>query len=418
MTHPSYCIIKNNFLKFQLRSCFHGIFAFFRLIALWALLAQTGGSALAAPRIPSSDTEVLERLALSPGGAEANALRQLRALAAAAPRDAAVAARLARRYFDMAMAQGDPRYVGYAQAALAAWRVDAAAPVEVLVVEAMLLQYRHDFAGALGTLERALAVAPDNVEARAWRAAILMVQADYAGARRECEAMAGAASELQVAACTSYLDATTGKARAAYERLRAALAARDDVAPAFRLWVETRLAEIASRLGESATAERHFRSALALGVTDNFLLAAYADFLLDGGRAREVVELLSRWVRADTLLLRLAIAERRLGAPLATRHADALAERFAAAALRADRLHQQEEARFLLEIRGDATAALAAAMQNWQYQREPRDALILMQAALAAGRPAAARPALDWLRTSAFESEPMRRIAAQLAGQP
>ena len=74
----------------------------------------------------------------------------------------------------------------------------------------------------------------------------------------------------------------------------------------------TRLAEFSLVLGERDRAERHFKEALALGVNDQFLLAAYADFLLDHGRPADVVALLEDWTRSDVLLLRLALAEKAL----------------------------------------------------------------------------------------------------------
>jgi len=178
--------------------------------------------------------------------------------------------------------------------------------------------------------------------------------------------------------------------------------------------VLTRLAEFAERMGEPALAERHFRDALALGLRDDFLLAAYADVLLEQGRPKEVIELLARWGQSDNLLLRLAIASRRLGLADARKQEQALGERFAAAALRGERLHLAEEARFRLELKGDAKGALAAAAENWQSQREPRDAAVLLEAALAAGDPKAAAPALRWLEESGFEGAQLRRVAAQL----
>src|SRR5262249_58638319 len=116
---------------------------------------------------------------------------------------------------------------------------------------------------------------------------------------------------------------------AAYEARTAALSRAPAAAAGLRLWVLTRLAEIAWRLGEARSAERHFKDALALDVTDNFLLAAYADFLLEQNRAADVVALLKDWTRSDTLLLRLALAERALKLPSAAPPARALRGRLA-----------------------------------------------------------------------------------------
>ena len=312
------------------------------------------------------------------------------------------------------MAEGDPRYVGYAAAVLRPWPETEAPPPDILVLHGKLRQYRHDFPGAMADFDLALKADPGNFPARAWRTAILMVQADYAGARRECGLLAQISDELSATACLAYIDATTGDARGAHARLSAALSRAGVVEPGYGVWIQTRLAEMAWRAGDAPAADGHFRAGLALGVNDNFILAAYADFLLEQGRAAEVIPLLKGWARSDTLLLRLALAARQLKLAEGETYARTLGERFADAALRGEKLHLQEEARYLLDLKGDARASLAAASENYRTQREPRDALILIEAALAARDPAAATPAVQWLESSAFESDRLRRFALQL----
>lgn len=384
------------------------------LIPLLVLALSAGMAVQAAPRLPKDDAEVLERLPTRRDDPAMAELRRLRTALAAAPNDPDRAAALAQRYFALAHAEGDPRYVGYAEAALRPWP-SADAPAGVLFARALLRQYRHDFDGALADLGRAQALEPARDEVRAWRAAIFMVRADHAAAARECDALAPG---LQAQGCKAYVAASTGDTRGAYERLAAALREAREAGPNARLWTLTRLAEMAARLGQAAAAERHFRDALALGLADNFLLAAYADFLLERDRAAEVVGLLKDQQRSDTLLLRLALAEQALKRPAAQTHARALGERFAAAALRGDSLHRAEQARYLLELKKDPGAALAVAVENWKEQREPRDARVLLEAAIAAragvAATAAAAPVLRWLDDSRFEDERLRALAAQL----
>ena len=384
------------------------------LAPLFAVAMTTAQPATAAPYLPKDDAVVLETLPGKPSDPTATELRSMRAAVAAAPTDAEAAARLALRYFELAMEQGDPRYVGYAEAVIRHWPENATTAADLLVLHGKLRQYRHDFATAMADFDLALKSDPGNFGARAWRIAILMVQADYAGARRECGLIAPYASELQAVACSAYVDATTGNARPAYARLNAALARAGEVDPGHQLWILTRLAEMAWRFGDTGAAERHFRTALALGFDDNFLLAAYADFLLEQGRAAEVVPLLRKWSRSDTLLLRLALAARVLKLPEGEKYVRTLGDRFADAGLRGEKLHLQEEARFLLDLKGDARAALAAASENYRTQREPRDAQVLIDAALAARDPAAAAPALQWVEASGFEAKRLRDAASQL----
>jgi tetratricopeptide (TPR) repeat protein len=208
------------------------------------------------------------------------------------------------------------------------------------------------------------------------------------------------------------LQAYGGQLQAAQITLRRALQVSPD--PSSQLWLLTRLAEVASWRGQTAQAEAHYKAALALGLDDGYLLAAWSDFLLDAGRPAEVVKLLASWETSDGLLLRLAEAEARLKLPAAAKHVQAMADRFAAAGLRGDVTHRAEEARFELLLRGQAAKALALAQANYQVQREPRDARILLEAAAAARQPASAQAVLDWLRNSGFEDPRLRALAKTL----
>ena len=381
---------------------------------LFLIFGLSGGAAQAAPYTPKSDDEVLERLPLRASTAEGRELRQLRRALAEQPQNLERALALARRYFDLAGAEGDPRYVGYAEAAIRPWSKAAEPPAEVLIMRALLRQYRHEFDAALGDLVRATQHDPGNVEIWSWRSAILLVQADYAGARAACDQLAPLASVLLATSCTAIIDERSGKAAQAYAELSQALAERTDADADLKLWIETRLAETAVQLGRDELAERHFKAGLALGVTDGYILGAYADFLLDHGRPAEVVPMLRDWERSDILLLRLALAEQAAKLPAAAGHIAMLKERFDASALRGDKLHQQEEARFHLYLQGDAAAALRLAAENYRLQREPRDARILLEAALAAKNYAAAQPALDWLRASGYEDPRYAKLAQLL----
>jgi hypothetical protein len=145
------------------------------------------------------------------------------------------------------------------------------------------------------------------------------------------------------------------------------------------------------------------------------VLARYADLLLDHGRAEAVVALLPGEPRDDGLLLRLAIAELRLGLASAGSHRRLLRARFEAARRRGEALHLGEEARFRLELESEVREALRLARENFSVQREPRDARSLLEAALAAGEPAAAEPALTWLRATGLQDVSIAPLVTRLA---
>ena len=368
-----------------------------------------------APRMPSSDSEVLERLPARAGDPAQRELRSLRAARDAAPTSPGPAIALARYHFGLAQDDGDPRHIGYAEAALRGVREGGATQAELLVVRAQLAQYQHDFARALALLQSALTLAPDDPEALAWETAIHMVRADYASARRACEQLARVASELLGAGCRAQVDAATGALRPSYARLARALAAHAGARASLRQWVSVLLAEMAQRLGDARAAEAHYRYALSAASADQYLLAGYAEFLVDQGRAAEAAALLRGRERSDTLLLLMARAARSLGDAQAPRLTEMLRARYAEAALRGSRLHAQDEARFRLEFLGDAAGALALAQLNWaDGQREAADARIFLEAALAAKSPQAARPVFEWLDASRFEDVRWRETADRL----
>ncbi|MES2956910.1 MAG: hypothetical protein V4792_01920 [Pseudomonadota bacterium] len=383
---------------------------------LAALTLALGLPALAAPHVPPSDQTVLERVPARAVDPRARDLQALRAAWRSNPNDVDLAVKLARRYVDEAAAEGDPRYIGYAQAALGPWWNERAPPVAVRVQRAVLRQFGHQFSEALDDLDATVAAEPDNAEAWSWLAAIHMVRADYADAARACQALAPQTTALLAAGCQASVDSLTGRAGAASIALAVALKGAGEAAPAERLWALTRQAEVAERRGAIAIAERAFKEALALGVPDVYLQAAYADFLLDQGRAGEVLNLLKDGARADVLLLRLALAAKATGDARAAGWARDLAARFGAARARGDSTHEKEEARFVLALQGDAKRALALARSNYEVQREPADARILLEAALAARQPAAAAPVRTWLEANRVESVILQTLIGQLGG--
>jgi hypothetical protein len=384
------------------------------LLALGAFEICASG----APFVPSDGSQVLERLPPRTGG-EWQAIASLRAQLVREPRSAAVAAELARRYLELFRAEGEPRLVAYAQSALAPWRDDRDPPLVIAQRRAEIAQSEHRFDDALADLKKVIERDPRSAAARLTVASIDLVRADYDASRRECARLVLLADAAVAGACSSAVRAMTGEAGGAYQYLTRSLAEREALPPGLRAWIETLAAETAETLGASHNAEAHYRAALAAASAGEgerpsvYLLAAYADFLLRARRPADALALLEDAPPADALALRMAVAEKQLGRLDAAR-VESLSYRLQLALDGLDLTHAREAAYFALYVLDQPELAMTRALANWNVQREPIDARLVLESALAAHRAADARPVLDWLNASGCEHVDLQQLERRL----
>lgn len=358
---------------------------------------------------PQRDPQVVARVPARTD-ADVQRLEALHKRAAQAPADRDRALALARAYIEASRREGDPRYLGAAEAALLPFTSVRDPVAEVRLLRATVLQSRHDFGGALVDLERALEQQPMQAQAWLTRATVLTVLGRYAEARKSCEALVSLVPEALQVACLAPIQALTGAATQARAALETALRhARD---PRDQAYLHSLAGEIAYWSGASEASERHLHAALAIDAGDRYTRALYADLLLDTGRAREARQLVQAHRTDDALLLREALAELRLEQTDKPALAKARAG-FAASRLRGDTVHQREEARLWL-AQGDAKQALALALSSWAVQHEAWDARLVLEAATQAADAAAAQPVLTWLDDTHFEAPRLRALAAAL----
>jgi tetratricopeptide (TPR) repeat protein len=378
---------------------------FVAAVAILSCGAALTRLAQAEPYRPARDNEVLETL---PRSAEPGATPMLRALRQLHVRDQSnldVAVRLAQAQIDAARAAADPRFWGQAQATLGIWWTQESPPVPVLLLRAAIRQNRHEFDAAKADLQRVIAQQPGHAQAWLDLASLQQVTGDLANAAHSCERVVGSGAGGIGAVCRASLDALQGRGAQAYAALEETVA-QDRLAAqptAVRTWALTLLAELAERLGRNDDAERWYRQSLALDPSDAYTLSAYADFLLDRHRAADVTALIAAETPIDGLLLRRVQADRALGADAARAGTDVLAARFDALRERGDRVHRREESRFRLALAQEPAVALDLALENWAVQKEPLDARIVLEAALAANRPGAAAEVARWIRDTRLQ---------------
>ncbi len=380
--------------------------ALFQCIILFAVcLTQVW----AEPYIPKNDGQVLEHVSSSQDPLQRK-LRPLRKAWEQDPKNLPLALQLAKRYREIGRTSGDPRYYGYAQATLFPWWDLPEPPIQVVLLRGILRQARHEFTKALDDLSRVLKVQPYNAQGWLTQAMIYQVRGDFERARQSCLHLVGLTSDLVATTCAASVGSLSGQATESFERLEKVLNQTSSDPARVQLWALTVLADIAVRVGDHLSAERYFTRARAFGIQDTYLLEAYSDFLLDTGRAKEILALLQKNQKPDGLLLRLALAEQQLKISAVHERVASLRRRFSESRLRGDLPHLQLEARFALSILQQPEKALALAQENWNIQGEPWDARIFLEAALNLNQPQKAQPVLEWMESVHLEDVRLQKV--------
>ena len=378
--------------------------------SLAILLAMAFPSASAAPVRPSDDALVLATVAA--GSAEKSPrLRAERAALASDRGNLKLALQTARNAIEQGRANADPRSYGQAQAALSTWWTEPEPPTEIRLLRAVIRQAYHDFASAAADLDAIIAQSPGNAQARLSRAFVRMVTGDITGAGEDCRNLPPTLGAIVLEVCNARVDALSGKAAEGYDRLAATLKTDATSREAMRQFAAAVLADMSIGLGRNEDATRFFAATESPDVAQ---LAAHADQLLDAGRPGEALDLLEGKGEADILILRRAIAAKRLKDPRLAGWSAILNERFAAAAAGGIRVHLREEARFRLEVEGDVGKALPLAIENWAVQKEPADARLLLECAIASNDHGAAQPVLGFIRQTGLRDARLTPLLARL----
>jgi tetratricopeptide (TPR) repeat protein len=375
----------------------------FHLLLSSAVLCACGWLHANDPYVPTDDSVVLEVLPTRLFGTNDELVR-LRAALTREPNNPQSAAALAAVYGEWSGATGDPRYIGYAQAALKPWWDQPNPPTEVLMVRAKLREKNHQYDAAVADLERVVKREPDNSQAWLELANICRVQGNYERAEAACDHLDQTAGSLSATIARAPLLAVTGQAGQASLALAPIPDSLRERSANLYSWLLAMRGELARIQGDRKMAEYHLKSAVRHDPADTYAIRAYADLLLDDDRAEAVADLTEEHRADNGVLLRAAIAATRLGrASAAGEPARILAERFKEIRLRGDKPHGRFAARFALEVEKKPQQALEIAMANWQEQKEYRDARIALDAALAAGDATPAEPVVRFLQKHGTE---------------
>lgn len=289
---------------------------------------------------------------------------------------------------------GDSRLVGAAVGVLRPFL--ALDDPQTLYLSATARQYQHDFPGALTLLDRAISLDPRHINARLSRATIYTVLGRLADAAAACAEVSQLRPDVGFL-CQSTALMLTDQRNVVAERLAQIVNQPGLLDPALQPWALGLLGEIAVLQGDDLAALDHFAAVISADpdVIRERLLAA--DVWLRQAQFQQVLDVLDAAPPVDGVLIRRILAQRGLNAPDAAAPMVAeLARRVAQNLELGLTSHAREDAMYFLLVADDPAQALDRALLNWALQHEVEDAQMLIDAAKAAGQPAAAAPVFDW----------------------
>jgi tetratricopeptide (TPR) repeat protein len=357
--------------------------------------------------------------------------------------DPQLAAQLAAALLDQARTSAQPQLYGRAESVLAPWIARPTVPAPLLILEANILQQRHEFGAALELLDRAIGQEPRSSQARLMRANVHIVTGDYERARPDCAWLLGAGEQWTGSVCIAQVLGSTGQlehARTLLERLMGGEAAGPSgqgqlgqgqlgqgqlgqgqfgqgqfgqgqfgQGPTAEVlaWTLSVRADLALRAGALPEAQAMLTQAVALAPASDYTRLALADVLIASNQFAPAVKVLDTSRPSVGVLLRRAIAQSRNHAGHAPESLEELEERLNVSAQRGERTHLREEARLALEFPHEGAdgrhAALALARDNFNVQRETEDIRLFARAVVAARDPAALATLNEWLQHSHYE---------------
>ena len=316
------------------------------------------------------------------------AVRKLQVKSRLQPTDEKTIAALANQYLQLAAQPGQSRLYGIAEASLKPLIDVNTNNIELLLAWAQVQQHQHKFSLALSVLEKILAQEPDNITANLLAARLHLIQGNTNAAQAFCLRLLGHADLLTLSTCALEVRSTLGEKELAdsYAQLQQLLISQGLPNDERQTWIVQILADMALRLHKPQAA-LDFLVRIQNKKSLSFWVQ-WSDVQLALGNAQLVLKELTAVTNQstqadDSLLVRLALAEKQLAQPA---HWQAqLAERIALRELRDDQAHAADLAIYYLDIAPNAAKALHWAERNWQQAREGSDKNLLSRAQQFAG---------------------------------
>jgi len=374
---------------------------------LLIILTTVLNSLMAAPYVPEHENSVVRVFSKSD---DLKIIKHLRVQLIRDKNNYQVLSEIVTRYLKMGREKSDPRYFGYAEALILPYLKDDNLPEQIYIHWADILQHRHDFDHALEVLNRLANNKSNYSRVYLMRAISHMSRAEYRQALDNCKLLFTRASHLISMACVSQVKSLTGALQESFALLQETLQINMHSDKEELGWTLSLLADMAVRMGDEDTAEQYYRKALTINQHDYYVLANYADMLLEQKKYQQVMTLLNDFTYVDSLLLRLAIAGVKSENSAAIKYIAELEASYRLMEARGEDAHLRDQARFYLEVKNNNEKALFLAKKNWQVQKEPADIKLLLGVALKNKNNTELSQGIEWVRSRHLEDVQLSKI--------
>jgi len=376
-------VIENLQSKFRLLETQYGILSIDD-IAISSLIIPT--ASLAEPFIPQSNDTVIARWSTKEGPSK-NKIDSV---------DQAI--KTSENLLARANQPGRSGLYSLADSSLSPWLKKDTENALLWITWARIQQQKHDFDGAIESLNNALKLEPKNINAHLIMARIHVIQQRFELANKSCIELINSGDLLAGSICKFEVASHQGLLKESYDSLKRLVSSLPET-NSKKAWAISNLSEMAARqelwqereawldliYTENDIREREAWLDLIYTENDISILVDWADAKLKLKKYHEVSNKLSAIVERapsseDAILIKLALAEKHLNNNETNIWKQRVKKRIELREKRGDLYHASDLAIYYLDIEPNSQKALKWAEINWQQAREYKDETLLIRA--------------------------------------
>lgn len=323
------------------------------------------------------------------------------------PEDLQIALAYAREVFNLGSSEGDLRWYGSAKAALKPWWQATDLPADGFFMRGLVKQGFHEFEGGLRDINQAIALDPKHAEYWSWRFSLHLMQANMDAAKQDVHEMQKLFGSEEANIYQAVLLYRTGQPLPALKLLDESIGFSGHQDAASQIWIGFHLGEanrVANQPDKTLTLWRRLLQAYP---QSHLLRLSLADLLNQKKKYKEAKAVatsnsLMTSNLTDALLMQALIASRGLNLPDEAALASQMAARLQTQSLRQESLIERPRLIYQIAYGRDLASGLALSIDNWRLQKEPSDAVLFLQAALALNQVNAAEPVVRWAASTKY----------------